>query len=271
MSSESSRRPSAEQRPAPRPEPGAAPGEGTPLAVPKRRSRWRQALLLVVGLLLAYLAVAYVLLPLGWARHAHRHPSLEDVPRITHTIADIPGDPLNVALIGTEAELKRIMLAAKWYPADPLTLKSCLEMADAAVLKRSYDDAPVSSLYYDGRKQDLAFEQAVGESPRHRHHVRFWCLDKRNADGRPVWVGSAVYDERVGLSRTTGEVTHFTAPDVDAERDYLLHDLERTGDLAKQYTLDGFHKTREGRNGGGDPWHTDGNLYVGVIAPSDPR
>ena len=49
MSSESNGRPSAEQRPAPRPEPGAAPGEGTPLTAPKRRSRWRQALLLVVG------------------------------------------------------------------------------------------------------------------------------------------------------------------------------------------------------------------------------
>ena len=270
MSSDSNPCPPAEQRPEPRPEPGAVPGEATAPTPPKRRSRRRQALLCVAGLLLAYLVVAYVILPLGWIRYAHRHPSLEDVPRVTHTIADIPGDPLNVALVGTETEVKKIMLAAKWYPADPLTLKSSLKMADAAVLKRSYDDAPVSSLYYDGRKQDLAFEQAVGESPRHRHHVRFWRLDKRDADGRPVWVGSAVYDERVGLSRTTGEVTHFTAPDVDAERDYLFHDLAQTGDLAEQYVVDGFHKTREGRNGGGDPWHTDGNLYVGVIAPSDP-
>jgi hypothetical protein len=241
------------------------------LTPPKRRSRWWQALLCVAGLLLAYLVVAYVIMPLGWIRYAHRHPSLEDVPRVTHTIADIPGDPLNVALIGTETEMKKIMLAAKWHPADPLTLKSCLAMADAAVLKRPYDDAPVSNLYYDGRKQELAFEQPVGDSPRHRHHVRFWHLDKRGADGRPVWVGSAVYDERVGLSRTTGEVTHFTAPDVDTERDYLFHDLERTGDLVEQYLVDDFHRTREGRNGGGDPWHTDGKLYVGVIAPSDPR
>jgi hypothetical protein len=73
------------------------------------------------------------------------------------------------------------------------------------------------------------------------------------------------------LSRTTGEVTHFTAPDVDAERDYLFADLERTGDLAERYAVDDFHKRREGRNGGGDPWRTDGKLYVGVIAASDPR
>jgi hypothetical protein len=212
-------------------------------------------------------AVAYLFMPLLWTRYAHRHPSLDDIPRITYTIDHIPGDPLNVALIGTEDELKSMMLAAKWYPADPLTLKSCLKMADAAVLKRTYDDAPVSNLYFEGRKEDLAFEQPVGDSPRHRHHVRFWRADKVDADGRPVWVGSAVYDERVGLSRTTGEVTHVTAADVDAERDYLFHDLEQTGDLAEQYVVDDFHKQREGRNGGGDPWHTDGTLYVGVIAP----
>jgi hypothetical protein len=226
----------------------------------------RRALIALAGLLVAYLLVAYVILPLGWVRYAHRHPSFDDIPRITRTIDDIPGDPLNVALIGTETELKRIMLAAKWYPADPLTLKSCLEMADAAVFKRPYDDAPVSNLYLFGRKEDLAFEQPVGDSPRHRHHVRFWRTDKVGADGRPVWVGSAVYDERVGLSRTTGQVTHVTAPDVDAERDYLFHDLEQTGDLAEWYAVDDFHKQREGRNGGGDPWRTDGKLYVGVIA-----
>jgi hypothetical protein len=105
----------------------------------------------------------------------------------------------------------------------------------------------------------------VGDSPRHRHHVRFWQTDKIDADGRPVWVGSAVYDERVGLSRTTGQVTHVTAANVDAERDYLFGCLEKTGELAEWYAIDGFHKQLEGRNGG-DPWHTDGRLFVGVIA-----
>jgi hypothetical protein len=242
------------------------PGGAAVPAPPRRRSRRRQALALLVGLLLVYLAVAYVLVPALWKGYARRHPALEDLPSITHTADGIPGDPVNVALIGTKADLVTIMLAAKWYPADPLSLRSCLEIAEASVFKRSYDDAPVSSLYLFGRKQDLAFEQPVGPDPRHRHHVRFWLSEKVDADGRPVWVGSAVYDKRVGLSRTTGQVTHVTAADVDAERDYLFADLEKTGDLAEHYAVDGFHKRLEGRNGGGDPWHTDGRLYVGVIA-----
>jgi LssY C-terminus len=236
---------------------------GTPFG---RSKLWMRVAVLVVALLGAYLVGAYLIMPAAWKRYAKRHPSLDDVPRLTHTADGIPGDPLNVALIGTETELKRIMLAAKWYPADPLTLRSCLEIAEATVLKHPYDEAPVSNLYLFGRKEDLAFEQPVGDDPRQRHHVRFWRTPEVDFDGRPVWVGSAVYDQHVGLSRRTGQVTHVTAADVDAERDYLFQCLEQTGDLSERYVVDGFHKQLEGRNGGGDPWHTDGRLFAGVIA-----
>ena len=233
-----------------------------------RRSYRKRVAVLFAGALVLYLVAAYVVMPALWKHHERGHPSLDAIPRITHTADGIPGDPLNVALIGTETELKKIMLAARWYPADPLTLRSCLAIAEASVLKRPDDDAPVSNLYLGGRQQDLAFEQPVGDSPRHRHHVRFWQTDKVDPDGRSVWVGSAIYDERVGLSRTTGQITHLTGPDIDAERDKLFHDLEQTGDLAEVIVVKGFHKILEGRNGGGDPWHTDGNLYEGVIKPT---
>ena len=82
-----------------------------------------------------------------------------------------------------------------------------------------------------------------------------------------MWVGSAVYDRRVGFSRTTGQITHVTAPDIDAERDYLFTCLKKTSDLSETYFVDDFHKVRKGRNGGGDPWETDGRLEVGIILP----
>src|SRR5262249_30240196 len=151
-------------------------------------------------------------------------------PRITHTKDGIPGDPLNFALIGTQKQLMKIMVAAKWLPSDPLTLRSCLEIAEATVLERPYVTAPVSNLYLFGRKQDFAFERAVGNAPRKRHHVRFWKMPIVDGDSRPIWIGSAVYDEHVGFSKTTGQITHVTGPDVDAERDKLLHDLTATGD-----------------------------------------
>ncbi len=233
----------------------------------KQRLRLKRLLVLVAGIIALYLLTAYFVVPLAWKRYAHRHPSLDDVPGITQTAAGIPGDPLNVALIGTESEVKAIMAAAKWYPADPLGLKSDLKIAADTVLKKADDQAPVSNLYLFGRKEDLAFEQPVGDSPRQRHHVRFWRAEKDAEDGRPVWVGSAVYDERVGVSRTTGQITHVTAPNVDAERDYLFKCLEETGNLSESYVVDDFHKVRKGKNGGGDPWETDGRLFGGIVMP----
>ena len=220
----------------------------------RRRTLRARLARLCVLLVLAYLAAAYFVLPWAWSRYESRHPALADVPEITHTKGGVPGDPLNVALIGTKSELLQAMHDAKWHQADPLSLRSSLEIAEATVFERSYDDAPVSSLYLFGRKEDLAFEQPVGNDPRQRHHVRFWRTAKDDPDGRPVWVGSAIFDQHVGLSRRTGQITHVTAPDIDAERDYLFDDLKQSGDLAETYVVDDFHKQQSGKNGGGDPW-----------------
>jgi hypothetical protein len=215
---------------------------------------------------IGYVIIAYLIVPWAWERHFRKHPSLDDIPGITETTVGIPGDPVNVALIGTKQQVVDIMQAAKWYAADPLSLKSDVEIAAATVLDRPYEAAPVSSLYLYGRKEDLAFEKPMGSSPQHRNHVRFWKSDKTDPDGRPMWMGSASYDKSVGLSHTTGEITHHIAPDVDTERDRLFDDLQASGQLAESYVEPGFHKVLKGTNGGGDPWETDGDLKVGVIA-----
>jgi hypothetical protein len=241
------------------------PPEATVSRPPKKRSRRRHVLTLLASFLLLYLAATYLLMPAYWKRYTRRHPSFADIPDVTHTGSGLPGDPLNVALIGNRAEVLKVMVAARWYPADPLTFRSCLEIAAASVLKRPYDAAPVSNLYLWGRREDLAFEQPVGNDPRKRHHVRFWLSPRVDSDGRPVWVGAAIYDRAVGFSHTTGQITHHTGADIDAERDKLFHDLEQTGDLSEVLVVKDFRKVLRGRNGGGDPWHTDGSLYVGVI------
>jgi len=217
-------------------------------------------------LLLAYLAAAYVVLPAGWMRYERRHPAIDATPGITLTADKHPGDPINVGLIGSEADVKRIMLAAKWFPADPLGLRSDVKIAADTVLKRPYEDAPVSNLYLWGRKEDLAFEQPVGNDPRERHHVRFWKSAEVDTQGRPAWMGSATFDKRVGLSPTTGQITHHIDGNVDAERDHLFENLQQTGELTEVSAVDDFHQVREGANGGGDNWHTDGKLLTGTIS-----
>jgi hypothetical protein len=53
---------------------------------------------------------------------------------------------------------------------------------------------------------------------------------------------------------------------VDSERSKLLADFDFAGLLEELTWIDDFHAQRQRRNGGGDPYHTDGRLPVVVIA-----
>lgn len=193
------------------------------------------------------------------------HPALARSPRHTTTARGHQGDAVNVAFVGTEEELHRTLSAAGWYAADPITLKTSLEIAADVVLHKPYAHAPVSDLYLWGRRQDAAFEQPVGDSPKQRHHVRFWRSQERDRAGRPLWLGAATYDERVELSRTAGGITHKISPNIDGERNKLVADSIRAGALDGYYWVEQFHARPEGTNGGGDPYFTDRRLAVGII------
>jgi LssY-like putative type I secretion system component LssY len=245
------------------PEPASAPG-----AVPHASSRLRRRLYGIGVFLLVYLVIAYVALPLVWRTAIHEDPGLALGPHLTHTANGIPGDPINIALVGSEAEVIHAMIEAGWYPANPITFESSMRIAVDTVLRRPDDEAPVSPLYLFGRQEDLAFEQPVGDSPAQRHHVRFWRWNKLFED-RPVWFGSATFDERVGLSYTTAQVTHHIGPNVDAERDRIVEELRAAGKSERVIWKDHFHAEPSGRNGGGDPWHSDGRL-AGVILATNP-
>jgi hypothetical protein len=80
-----------------------------------------------------------------------------------------------------------------------------------------------------------------------------------------MWLGAATFDASVGLSHTTGEVTHHIGPDVDAERDLIAGDLAKADWSASTRNVPDFHAEHEGRNGGGDPWRTDGRLVIVVL------
>jgi hypothetical protein len=229
----------------------------------KTRRRWLTRLAIV---LLVYLALAYLLLPALWSHHEHE-PGLASLPMVTRTSADLPGDPLNVGLVGDEQDVVRAMDAAGWFAADPVTLRSSIEIIGRVVLDRPYRGAPVSPLYFQGRKEQLAFEKPDGRSADRRNHVRFWVALEKGEDGRPVWLGSATFDRGVGFSRYTGQVTHHIAADIDAERNLLMTDLREARVVRSFFQLSGIGPTLFGRNGGGDPYYTDGEIDVAVLVP----
>ncbi len=217
-----------------------------------------------IGAVAAYVVLAYGLAPFFWCHFEHQ-PRLAEMEATTRTALGLPGDAINVGLEGTEDDVLCAMNAAGWKPADPVTLSSSLRIVGSVLFDRPYQDAPVSPLFYETRKQDLAFEKPSGKSATTRHHVRFWKALDAGEDGRPVWLGSATFDDSLGVSHYTGQITHHVAPDIDAERDHLSNDLASANKVETTYSVSGVGPTLFARNGGGDPYFTDGDITVSKL------
>lgn len=231
-----------------------------------QKSLKRRAAVWVTAFCAAYVGIAYLVAPELWTLRNFLHGP-QPAEMVTRTPQGIPGDPINVGLVGAKADIIHAFGVAKWDAADAVTLKSAIEIGESVLFDHPYPDAPVSRLLFEGRPQDLAFEKPVGNSADRRHHVRLWQTAETGDDGRPLWLGSASFDRGVGLSHDTGAITHHIGPDIDAERDLLIADLSDAGLLISISQMEGIGATTDGRNGGGDPYFTDGKALVGLLRP----
>jgi len=205
-----------------------------------RRLQW------VLAVAATYGIAAYVILP-RIVRMGLKILRRKRIPRYTSTGDGLPGDPVNLVFTGTRRQLDAAFAAAGWSGADPLGPASAWRMVRAFVHNAPYPTAPFSTLYLFGRGQDAGFQKAIGDSPRKRHHVRFWALSlahdesalgtasfwlntDRPPDGTRVhWVGAGTKDTGFSLTRLTFQVTHATDADTNAERDYIIGELGRAG------------------------------------------
>src|SRR4051794_38230048 len=111
-----------------------------------RHPNLRKALAVGGVLLGAYGLLAYVALPMAWTHYEHQR-GLEGQPMLTRTEQGLPGGPLNIGLVGSQEDVVHAMHAAHWYPADPITLRTSLEIVSSVLLDRPDLDAPVSPLF----------------------------------------------------------------------------------------------------------------------------
>ena len=92
---------------------------------------------------------------------------------------------------GVNEDVLRAMHEAGWFPADPITLRTSIEIVGSVVLDRPYRDAPVSPLYYNGKKEQLAFEKPDGRSLSHRNLSITFFISYAATNADEVLVGVA--------------------------------------------------------------------------------
>jgi hypothetical protein len=188
----------------------------------------------------------------------------------TQTNDGLLGDPINLAFNGDRERLKAAMRLAGWYEAEPLSLKSSLKISYASIKNVKYPTAPVSSLFVFGHRQSFAFEKEVHNSPRKRHHIRFWKTPDRwwlPGGYKADWLAAATFDKHVGLSLFTGQITHKIDANVDIERDFVIDSLKHVKAISDEHIVKHFTSSYHSRNGGGDMIHTDGALPFITINP----
>lgn len=219
---------------------------------------------IIVSIVVVWLLTAYFVLP-----RLHRVFSRLYLPNYfigrARTIDGLLADPVNLALRGSEQDLIKAMKKAGWQEADPINLTNSYKIIKATLMGQSYPNAPVSDLFVFGRKQSLAFQKEVDGNPRRRHHVRFWNLDESVylPGGYDVdWVAAATYDDAVGFSLWTFQITHSIDGDVDKERDFVVDTLREVEATEKVRHISRFFPGYKHRNGGGDKFFTDGSMVI---------
>lgn len=235
----------------------------------------------ILALAVTYGIAAYIILP-RVVRMGLKILQRRRVPRFTLTGDGLPGDPINLVLIGTTQQLHSAFAIAGWAEADRLGLASSWRMIRAFVFNSPYATAPFSTLYLYGRGQDIGFQKAIDNSPRKRHHIRFWALSPAlaeatvgtadfwlNTDRAPdnahvLWVGAGTKDTGLSLTRLTFQITHATDSDTNAERDYLVAELLKNQVIADVNSYQAGQRLPVERV---NHYITDGEVTVASLAP----
>ncbi|HTP94175.1 MAG TPA: LssY C-terminal domain-containing protein [Xanthobacteraceae bacterium] len=234
----------------------------------------------ILAVAATYGIAAYIILPRA-VRMGLKILQRKKVPRFAITGDGLPGDPVNLVLIGTLQQLQAAFAVAGWSEADRLGVLSSWRMVRAFLMNSPYPTAPFSTLYLYGRGQDIGFQKAIDDSPRKRHHIRFWALSLARAEAtlgtasfwmntdRPphhehvLWVGAGTKDTGFSLTRLTFQITHATDSDTNAERDFIVAELTKSRVIedARSYQA-GQHLPVERVN----HYMTDGEVMVAHLA-----
>lgn len=232
-----------------------------------------------LAVFITYTLAAYILVPalirLFRAVYPARH-----LPLYCVTPDGFASDPLNIGIIGTRRQLIMAMEKGGWYVADPHRFQYLIRVLVGTLIDWTYNNAPVSSLYLFGRKQDIAFEIPIKGGGWARHHVRFWATTydesrrisvkkihwhhrKAHVQGdNLLWVGAASLDVGFGFIRHNLQITHSIAPDTNAEREMIVEQLKaqklvqktESINLGKPYRL--VNRVLRGY------FHADGNMTI---------
>jgi hypothetical protein len=185
---------------------------------------------------------------------------VRNAPMRTTATNQVPSDPTNLMVIGSEKEVVSAFREAGWIEASDLNVKSALKTATATLRQTGYSEAPMSTLLLQGKPPDLVFQKSLNTFAK-RHHLRIWQL-KSTYKGRAVWVSAATHDIATSNERAGTKWSHRIDPHIDRERDWVISDLLFIGSGASYANVSRPKAPKKLENATGDDILTDGEMSV---------
>jgi hypothetical protein len=181
-------------------------------------------------------------------------------PFRTQSAGGVPGDYINLLLLGTAEQIGACFEAAGWCSAEKVGMVSSTKTFLAVLRQKGYDTAPVSTFLLDGRPPDLVFQKQLNTFAK-RHHVRLWRLPGA-VDGSPAWLAAATHDVGIGAEKAGLAWYHKIDPHIDRERDKIAADLMFTGLPRGVAWVDRPELPQYARNATGDELITDARILL---------
>jgi hypothetical protein len=171
-----------------------------------------------------------------------------------------PADLVNLLFIGSREQIAAAFTAAGWMQARPTSFRSVMSESLAAVLNRSNQNGPMSSLRVNNSTQDMSWQKGFNDVSK-RHHVRLWKL-AQTWEGQELWAGAGTRDVEWGYLRSGVMATHRVEEFVDHERDKVAYDISFASCANVVDWMDRPDSLRMTRNATGDRMRTDGQMAV---------
>lgn len=183
--------------------------------------------------------------------------AIQKLPLYSETLTGSRMEPISFIYVGYENQLVSTFENHGWYKADKSTISNTLKALAVGFQGKQYLTAPVTPSYLNYKPENIAFQQSTAtHSLKQRHHTRLWRTDYALSDGRPIWVGTASFDEGIEFAGTAKLPTHHIDPNIDGERNFIIKSLGLRSNLVAVV------QPQLGKNASGDNFFTDGKAEL---------
>jgi undecaprenyl-diphosphatase len=178
--------------------------------------------------------------------------------KYTESLLGKKQEPISfIILAKNEKKLTELFHSGGWETADEVNFYNLYRLAKAEFFQEDYSNSPIAPVFWNYRVPGFNFVKAAETSnSKARHQIRIWKSNFVLEDEGRIYTGIISF-----TNKTKWGFIHQISPDLNAEREFLANNLNLTG-MIKKTEEEKLVEAQIGENFSGDPFFTDGKIYI---------